>query len=75
MSDVLTPAVSFAPPHGRPAKFQRDGGASPIIRLRRFLKSALRSYGLRCTAVVQLHQDATAAEPSPVPMEDSDVPA
>jgi hypothetical protein len=46
-----------------------DGGAPPIIRLRRFLKAALRSYGLRCTAVVQLHEDSPVSEPKPVSVE------
>ena len=52
-----------------------DGGAPAAIRLKRFLKMALRAYGLRCVAAVQLHKDATVTEPSPVPLEDSDVPA
>jgi hypothetical protein len=28
-----------------------EGDVPPIIRLRRFLKAALRSYGLRCTEI------------------------
>jgi hypothetical protein len=46
-----------------------DGGAPPIIRLRRFLKAALRSYGLRCTAAVQLHEDSPATAPAPIRVE------
>jgi len=34
-----------------------DGGAPAVIRLRRFLKAALRSYGLRCTFAVALADD------------------
>jgi hypothetical protein len=52
-----------------------DGGAPGPIRLKRFLKMALRAYGLRCTSAVELHEDTPPAEPSPVPMEDSHVPA
>jgi hypothetical protein len=36
--------------------------APPIIRLRRFLRMALRSYGLRCTRVVALPDDPQVAE-------------
>ena len=44
--------------------------APPIIRLRRFLKMALRAYGLRCTSAVQLHDDSPVTEPKLVSMED-----
>jgi hypothetical protein len=47
-----------------------DGGAPAVIRLKRFLKAALRSYGLRCTAAIELHEDSPVTEPKPVPMED-----
>ncbi|HBI46032.1 MAG TPA: hypothetical protein DDY78_24730 [Planctomycetales bacterium] len=32
-------------------------GAPPIIRLRRFLKAALRSNGLRCTRITAMPAD------------------
>jgi hypothetical protein len=47
-----------------------DGGAPGPIRLKRFLKMALRAYGLRCLAAVELHEDSPATEPKPVSMED-----
>jgi hypothetical protein len=39
-----------------------DFGAPPIIRLRRFLKAALRAYGLKCTSAVELHPDAPKSD-------------
>ncbi len=44
--------------------------APAIIRLRWLLKAALRSYGLHCTAAVQLHDAPKANDVKPVPMED-----
>lgn len=49
-----------------------DGGAPAVIRLKRFLKMALRAYGLRCTAAVQLHEKSPEDADS-VPLEDSHV--
>jgi hypothetical protein len=46
--------------------------APAVIRLKRFLKAALRSYGLRCTAAVQLHGDSPTST-APVLTEDTDV--
>lgn len=40
-----------------------DFGAPAVIRLRRFLKAALRAYGLRCTSAVELHPDGEEAGP------------
>jgi hypothetical protein len=36
----------------------------PIIRLRRFLKAALRSYRLKCVHAVELHPDGKPDRPA-----------
>ncbi len=47
-----------------------DAGAPAVIRLKRVLKALVRSYGLRCTAAVELHDAPKANDVKPVPMED-----
>jgi hypothetical protein len=41
-----------------------DGGAPAPIRLKRFLKAALRSYGLRCVDAVELRDESEAPTPA-----------
>jgi hypothetical protein len=48
-----------------------DGGAPAVIRLRRWLKTGLRAFGLRCTAAVQLHNDSPPTDSTPIHLEDA----
>lgn len=44
----------------------RDGGADVDVRLRRLLKAALRSYGLRCVSVTgSFRRNGRATERTP----------
>jgi hypothetical protein len=43
-----------------------DDGAPPVVRLRRFLKAALRSFGLRCVECRQVDAAEDAASGPPV---------
>jgi hypothetical protein len=40
--------------------------APAVIRLRRFLKAALRAYGLRCTSAVELHPESAPKPDGPI---------
>jgi hypothetical protein len=50
-------------PHSKRERYRLDlealpsWGAPAVIRLRRFLKAALRAYGLKCTSATVLHSD------------------
>jgi hypothetical protein len=37
-----------------------DGGVPAVVRLRRFLKAALRGYALRCVSVVEVAREKPA---------------
>ena len=53
------------PPTYRIVLRPTPGGPPPIIRLRRFLKAALRGYGLRCLSAEELPAGKTQ-EPGPL---------
>lgn len=44
-----------------------EGCAPPTVRLRRFLKVALRYFGFRCTSLVGAPAEVAAEEPSAEP--------